>query len=85
MRSGTSGSVRLSARPRRRRGRLGLLDGRLDGGPQVVGPEVEQDEPGIELRELEQVLGEPVEPLELDAARVEELRPRRRVGAGPLA
>ena len=32
------------------------------------GPEVEQHEPRVELRELEQVLGEPVEPVELDCA-----------------
>ena len=43
-------------------GRLGLLDGRFDGRPEVVRPEVELEEPRVELRELEQVLGEPVEP-----------------------
>ena len=59
------------------RGRA-LLDGRLDGRPQVVRPQVEQDQPRIELRELEQVLGQPVEPLDLLAARLEELGACRR-------
>ena len=84
IRIGAAGSASRSSRLRRRARGRGLLDGRLDRDPQVVGPEVEQDEPGIELRELEQVLGEPVEALELDAARVEELRPGDRVVAGPL-
>jgi hypothetical protein len=51
----------------------GLLDGRLDRRSQVVGPQVQQDEARIQLRELEQVLGKPVESFELDAARLEEL------------
>ena len=63
----------MRSMPRRRAAARALLDGRLDGRPQVVGPQVEQDQPGIELRELEQVLGQPVEPLDLLAARLEEL------------
>ena len=62
-----------------------LLDRRFDGGAQVVRPEVEQDEPGIELGQLEQVLGEPVEPLDLLGARLEELVARLRVVAGTFA
>ena len=62
--------------------RLGLLDRRLDRRPQVVRPEVEQDQPGVELRQLEQVLGEPVEALDLLAARLEELGPRVGIVAG---
>ncbi len=50
-----------------------LVDCGLHRRPQVVGPEVEQDQPGVELRELKQVLGEPVESLDLLAARFEEL------------
>ena len=56
----------------------------LDRRPQVVGPQVEQDQPGVELRELEQVLGEPVEPLDLLAARLEELGAGLRVVRGAL-
>jgi hypothetical protein len=61
-----------------------LLHGRFDGDPQVVGAKVEEDEPGIELRELEQVLGQPVQALELDPAVVEELGPGDRIVPGPL-
>ena len=75
----------LSSTPRRGGRRLRLLDRRLDGRPQVVRPQVEQDEARIELRQLEQVLGQPVEPLELLAARLEELGPRVGVVAGRLA
>ena len=53
--------------------RPGLLDRRFDRRPQVVGPEVEEHEAGIQLRELEQVLGQPVEALDLLAAGLEEL------------
>ena len=63
------------------RGAVGLFDGRLDRGAQVVRPQVEQHEPGIELRQLEQVLRQPVEPLDLLAARLEELGAR--VGVRP--
>ena len=48
------------------------------------GPQVEQDQPGIELRELEQVLGQPVEALDLLAARLEELGARLGVVGGAL-
>ena len=70
--------------PRRRAAAAALLDRRLDRRPQVVRPQVEQDEPGIELRELEQVLGQPVEPLDLLAARLEELGARLGVVGGAL-
>ena len=85
MRSGASRQRQLEIDAATSGGRHRLLDGRLDRRPQVVRPQVEQDEPGIELRELEQVLGEPVEPLELDAARLEELGPGGRVLAGLVA
>ena len=75
IRIGRSGSWTDRRTPRRVAAAARLLDRRLDRRPQVVGPEVEQDEPRIELRQLEQVLGEPIEPLDLLAARVEELGP----------
>ena len=62
-----------------------LLDRRLDRRPEVVRSQVEQDQPRIELGQLEQVLGEPVEPLDLLAARLEELVACLGVVAGPLA
>jgi len=61
-----------------------LLDCRFDRGPEIVRTQVEEDEPRIELGELEQVLGQPVEPLELDPAVVQEFRARRRIVAGAL-
>jgi len=67
------------------RGRLGLLHGLLDGRPDVVRPEVEEDEAGIELRELEQVLGQPVEAFELDAAGLHELGTGGGILARPFA
>ena len=66
-------------------GRSGaLFDGGLDGRPQVVGPQVEQDEPGIELGQLEQVLGQPVQPFDLLTARFEELGASIGIVAGPF-
>ncbi len=65
-------------------GRSRLLDRRLDGRPEIVRSQVEQDEPGVELGQLEQVLGEPVEALELHPAAVQELRPGGRVVGGSL-
>jgi hypothetical protein len=65
-------------------GRARLLHGLLDGRPEVVGAEVQEDEPGIELRELEQVLGQPVEAFDLDGARLEELGPGGRILTGVL-
>ena len=47
------------------RRRLRLLHGGLHGGPQVLRSEVEEDEARVELRELQQVLGQPVEALQL--------------------
>ena len=61
--------------------RLCLLDRRFHGGTQVIGPQIEEHEPGVELGEVEQILGEPVEPLDLLAARLEELGARLRVVA----
>ena len=68
-----SGRVAVSVSAAAARGGRVLLDRRLDGRAEVVRPEVEQDEAGVQLRELEQVLGEPVEALDLLAARLEEL------------
>ena len=62
-----------------------LFDRRFDGGAQVIRPEVEQDEPRIELRQLEQVLGEPVETLDLLGARLEEFVACLRVVTGAFA
>ena len=59
-----------------------LLDRGLDRGPDVLRPEVEEHEAAVELRELEQVLGQPVEPVQLLGRRVEELRARGLVVAG---
>ena len=56
-----------------------LLHGRLDGRPEIVRPKVQQDQARIELRQLQQVLGQPVEPLDLLAARLDELGARVRV------
>ena len=64
------------------RGSGGLVDCVLDGRPEIVRPQIEQHEPRIQLRELEQVLGKPVEPLDLLAARFEELGAGLRIGAG---
>ena len=63
------------------RRRLCLLDRRFNGGAQVIGPQIEEHETGVELGEVEQILGEPVEPLDLLAARLEELGARLRVVA----
>ena len=71
---------RDSLAPRRR---AGLLDGGLDGRAEVVGPQVEAQEARLELRELEEVLGQPVEPVELLAARLEELGAGVGIVAGP--
>ena len=62
-----------------------LLDGALDDRAQVVRSKVEQDQARIELRQLEQVGGQPVEPLDLLAALLEELVARRLVLDGALA
>ena len=72
------------ATPRRFAAARALLDGRLDGRPQVVRPQVEQHQARVELRELEQVLGQPVEPLDLLAARLEELGACRGIVGGAL-
>src|SRR5262245_6535643 len=64
----------LDATATSRRG--GLLDRRFDGRADVVRAQIEQDEAGVELRELEEVLGQPVEPLQLGPAGLEELGPR---------
>ena len=61
-----------------------LVRRRLDRGTQVVGPQVQEDEARVELRELEQVLGEPVEAFDLAGARLQELGARIRVVAGGL-
>ena len=79
------GQVQATARTPRARPRPRVCStADLDRRAQVVRAEVEQDEPGVELRELEQVLGEPVEPLDLLAARLEELGARLRVVGGAL-
>ena len=59
-----------------------LVGRRFDGCPQIIRSQVEQDEAGVELRELEQVLRQPVEPFDLTGARLEELGARLRVVAG---
>ena len=61
-----------------------LVGRRFDRRPQVVRSQVQQDEAGVELRELEQVLGEPVEALDLPGARLEELGAGVRVVARRL-
>ena len=68
----------LSLTPLRSARRLRLLDGVLDHGAQVVRPQVEQDQARVELGQLEQVGGQPVEPLDLLAALLDELLARRR-------
>ena len=65
-------------------GGAGLLDGLFDRRPDVVRAEVQEDQPRVELRELQEVLGQPVEALQLDAARLEELGPGSGVLAGLL-
>jgi hypothetical protein len=52
--------------------------------PGVVRAQVEEDEPGIQLGQLQEVLGEPVEAFQLDAARLEELGSGGGVLAGML-
>jgi len=76
------GQVKRHVAPARRR--PGLFHSGLDGYPQVVGPEVKEDEPGVQLRQLEEVLGQPVEALQLDAADAEELLARLGIVARPL-
>ncbi len=66
------------------RRRLGLLDRGLHSRAQVVGAQIEPHEPGVQLRQFEQVLREPVEPLDLLSARFEEFSPGRDVVAGLL-
>ncbi len=46
-------------------GRLGLLDRRFDRRANVLRTQVQEHEARIELRQLEQVLGQPVEAFEL--------------------
>ena len=82
MRTGETGMWSDTRTSRRLAAAAGLVDCVLDGRPEVVGPQIEQDETRIELRELEQVLGQPVEPLDLLAARFEELGAGLRVGSG---
>ena len=85
MRTGDDGRCSESAMPAFA-GRGGaLLDGRLDGRAEVVRAKVQQDQAGIELRELEQVLGQPVEAFDLLAARLDELGACVRIGVGALA
>ena len=84
IRSGPSGTRQVSGTPRRAAAGSACSDGRLDRRAEVVRAEVEEHEAAVELRQLEQVLGEPVEPLDLLAARLEELGARLRVVAGLL-
>ena len=79
------GKVHRQADTAAGRGGARLLDGALDRRAQVVGSQVEQDQAGIELGQLEEVLGQPVEPLDLLAARFEELGARLGVVGGALA
>ncbi len=81
IRSGRSGSVATSVIALRSAVALVLLHGRLDGAAHVVWAELEEHQPGVELGQLEQVLGQPVEPVELDGRGVEELRAGVRVAA----
>ena len=64
--------------------RLGLLDGVLDHGAQVVRSKVEQHQARFELGQLEQVGRQPVEALDLLPALVEELGLGRLVLYGAL-
>ena len=85
IRTGDDGRCRDSAiAPLAGRGRA-LLDGRLDGRAEVVRAKVEQDQAGVELRELEQVLGQPVEAFDLLAARLDEFGACIRIGVCALA
>ena len=66
-------------------GRCGrLVDRLLHGRAQVLAPKIEQHEPRIQLGQLQQVLGEPVEALQLHAAGLEELGARRGIVRGAL-
>ena len=58
--------------------RLGVVDGVLGDRAQVLVAQLQGDEAGIELGELEQVGGQPVEALDLLAAAAQELVARRR-------
>ena len=78
MRIGRVRKVDRDADAATRGGRVVLVGRRFDRGPQVVRSQVQQDETRVELRELEQVLGEPVEALDLARARLEELGARLR-------
>ena len=84
MRIGDAGSSTDRRTPRRAAARVMLVRRGLDGGPQVVRPQVEEHETRVELRELEQVLSEPVEALDLAGAGLQELRPRLGIVAGGL-
>ena len=64
--------------------RLGLLDRGLHDRAQVVGPQVERDQARVELGQLEQVGGQPVEALDLAMARFKELVARLGVLGGAL-
>ncbi len=63
---------------------LRLLDGRLDRRADVLRPQIELHQARIQLGEFEKVLGEPVQPLDLLGARLEEFGPRLGVLAGLL-
>ena len=81
---GCRGQVDGQPNPASGRGGVVLVGRRFDRGTQVVRAQVQQDEARVELRELEQVLGEPVEPFDLARARLEELGARVGVVAGAL-
>ena len=81
MRSGESGSVTFSSTPRRRAAGIACSAADSTAARRSSGRRSRSTRPGIELGELEEVLGQPVEPLQLDPARVEELR----TGGGVLA
>ena len=82
---GVVGRSMVSSTPRRRAVAAACSTACSTDGAQVLRAQVQQDEAGIELRELEQVLGEPVQPLELRAARLEELGAGGGIVRGALA
>ncbi len=84
MRIGDFGQVDDDRHAASRRRRVVLVGGQFDRRPEVVGAQVQQHQARVELRELEQVLGEPVEPVDLPRARLEELGAGVGIVAGAL-
>ncbi len=82
IRIGRSGNATVRPIPFRSAEATLLLDRGFDGAAQVVRAQLEEHEARVELRELQEVLGEPVEALDLGCRRVEELGPGRGIQPG---